>query len=114
MSELRECPNPKCRSANVESYRYMLVAKTNRQYVRCLDCGMHGPIENGKSDAEAAWNAMPREPAPLVWSSDVPKAVGDYKVRGLYRVHGDTSKNGKWSTELEFAGPIPEPVEAKP
>jgi hypothetical protein len=63
MTELRECPNPECRSALVllclGEHLEVGPAKTER-LIECQDCGMWGPAG---TEAEAArlWNALPRQ-----------------------------------------------------
>lgn len=73
-----------------------------------------------KEDAVAAWNRR-AEPTPLVWSSERPRVVGDYIVRTIghksrYLINIDESDLacGDIGFEgYEFAGPLPEPTEAK-
>lgn len=60
---LEPCPNPECKSTNVEFYRFMQTAASDLKYVRCLDCEMHGPIAS-PSEAERLWNEFMREPGP--------------------------------------------------
>jgi hypothetical protein len=76
-----------------------------------------------KADAVKAWNT--RHPAPLVWSSERPKVAGWYWVRfadpqvarapWLSHVDQDyvvSSLDDTVPSNCQFAGPIPEPMEA--
>lgn len=57
MTDLRECPNPRCANA-----RHITVASAETwNEVICGDCGMRGPNENTRDEAIALWNALPRE-----------------------------------------------------
>ena len=57
---LRPCPNPECGSTELELIRIMQVAATNRQYVRCRKCAIHGPLGSGEREGRRLWDALPR------------------------------------------------------
>lgn len=55
--ELKSCPF--CGSNDVETYRFMQITATNRQYVWCRACYAHGPIMPGAAKAVELWNQRP-------------------------------------------------------
>lgn len=107
------CPNPKCGSTNV-----YVRGRSNAQ-VTCRSCGMEGPEFCGPNQVIAAWNALPRA---LTWTNDPPKVAGAYYTRdtrypeeaGIVQI---TSQQAERLTKkgaspfIQYAGPIPEPID---
>jgi hypothetical protein len=114
----RECPNPKCRSTDV-----MLKTGIRRSFrcVLCPRCGMSGPHAETIEAADAAWNALSREP---VWTSGPNKEGGHFLGRWLDKPDetftltfpgpwGDDEASFRFMAD-EIAGPISKPLEPKP
>lgn len=93
--------------------------------VLCDDCGTHGPCTPEEQEAVDAWNRLPRR---LTWQKTPPSVRGHYWYiaphLGRYGivfydgVEGFRSPSGSegWFfdvTAFSWAGPIPEPKEAK-
>lgn len=122
MNDPKPCPNPKCRNTAVFVTTTIETLKTGSgpSYGRCRQCGVQGPVEDTLELAEAAWNALPREPEPE-WSGSPPSGPGWYVVR--YKKGGDRIEYfeadevnawpefTKWRSQFEWTGPIPMPPE---
>ena len=89
---------------------------SEKHYVRCHGCDMHGPEIYGRDKAAAAWNNLPRK---LEWSDEI-KEVGYYfetnggkGIPGFVYICGFT--HGKKSQDgTRWAGPIiPPPKEGE-
>lgn len=85
--------------------------------VGCLDCGVQGPRGTDESRAIHGWNSLPRV---LRWSKEPPKVAGRYWTRfsdktgkpRFLEIQEYDLKTAQGITEWEWAGPIPEPMEA--
>lgn len=136
MPELKPLPCPHC---GITSEMLVLEPCGTDEYsVQCRCCGMCGPVgcpgeydrhngdAVGKAEVEArenaieAWNALPRA---LPWTDDPPTVAGDCYVRTrpdakepwdkpfvVFFSEGYL-KELKSSQLMQFAGPIPAPVE---
>ena len=87
-----------------------------RHFVRCYnhECHMQGPEVYGKEAAAKAWNDLPRA---LAWSSEPPSEPGFWwwelcGNRGVDLIQ-DPEKRVVKDYHAKWAGPIPEPKEAK-
>lgn len=86
-NEPKPCPNPKCKSEDVEA----AYPDRGRSWVFCGDCGMRGPsvkcdnvdddVEVTMTNAEAAWNALPREGEPVVTPEVKPESFEELAGR---------------------------------
>lgn len=106
--ELKPCPY--CGSVDV----YISSAAFGRHYVLCRVCLMRGPEMTNMDSAKMAWNGLPRA---LVWSSDPPTEPGFWwwellGHKGVDLIQ-DPEKRVVKDYRAKWAGPIPEPKEAK-
>lgn len=62
--ELKPCPNPHCKSINLEC----LELSRGFRKIRCKDCSTSGPIVPPECSVHEYWEELPRQPdpAPLV------------------------------------------------
>jgi len=56
MAEIRECPNPECRSEHI-----LIEADIDDGYQASCACGMRGPMRATEDLAWESWDALPRE-----------------------------------------------------
>lgn len=82
--------------------------------VECTWCEVRGPAATVESKAVDGWNALPRA---LVWSSEPPSEPGFWwwelcGHRGVDLIQ-DPEKRVVRDYRAKWAGPIPEPKEAK-
>lgn len=107
------CPNPKCGSKFVMTD----TSPSGADIVKCCTCFIHGPYSDTEESAIAAWNALPRA---LTWTHEPPKVAGIYLIRSIFddEQQGDvgvitvkTPFDYDKSHFMQFAGPIPLPLE---
>ena len=108
--ELKPCPY--CGETDL---RIGYNAICERHYVVCASCLMRGPEKCAdKKRAAKAWNGLP---GALEWSSEPPSEPGFYwwelcGQRGVDLIQ-DPEKRVVRDYRAKWAGPIPEPKEAK-
>lgn len=119
MPELKPCPE--CGACG----DLLLVVKnfTSKGWRLYCDCGYQGRLYPTKVDAISAHNALPRA---MRWTHEPPKVAGDCYVRMRSDESGQWKKpfvehfsegylkELKATPLMQFAGPIPAPVEEKP
>lgn len=108
--ELKACPH--CGKTDL---RIGYNAICERHYVVCASCLMRGPEKCADRErAVKAWNGLPRA---LVWSSEPPSEPGLWwrELLGHKSVEliQDPKNRGVQDSYSKWAGPIPEPKEAK-
>ena len=116
-------PCTHCRTDRYLSVQSFKALKFMLFRVICNGCGVSGPAGDTRKSAIEAHNALPRA---LRWTNEPPKVAGDCYVRMRSDESGQWKKpfvehfsegylNELKATPLmQFAGPIPAPVEEKP
>lgn len=128
MTALEPCPNPECGGGDASVVEWFGDGwKTEVAYVRCGDCGMHGPhvdvaapvsqadIDAAIDEARRLWNALPRR---LKSTTGFPATPGWYwqYVPGHgwmidYLDETDCREPLRLDHCTHIAGPIPQPAE---
>ena len=112
-------PCPACGAVENESDKFGLSYRLGAQIV-CHKCGMYGQVAEDFNEAVGKWNALPRA---LSWTHEPPKVAGWYYIRDrtdescawnyptIQRFSDGHIKTFKTTPLMQFAGPIPAPVE---
>lgn len=59
----RSCPNPECKSTNIEVGWVLNSGREGEPFMFCVGCHLQGPKAKTRAEAERLWSIMPRDAA---------------------------------------------------
>lgn len=101
---MRECPNPECRSTEIEQYVSHIAGSRAKM---CLACGLIGPWEGSEEEAIASWDALPRvgDAAQITKGPEIVTLCGSSRFKeDFIREQARLTDEGKIFLTLGFFG----------